>query len=71
MDIYSKPGTKVTYLGRNGYDYQRENADKVLKVGQIYTVKSIDVHSCKSYVKFEEIPDQTFNSVMFDHVRFK
>lgn len=69
MNIYSKSGTKVTFLNKNGNDWQRAVANKIFKVGQIYTVKSIDVHSCVSYVEFEEFPEKTFNSVMFDDIK--
>ena len=69
MDIYSRPGTKVVYLGENGYDSQRETANKILKVGQAYIVKNIDVGDSYSYVALEEVPNQTFNTVMFDNIR--
>ena len=69
MNIYSKPGTKVTFLDKNGNDWQRAAASKIFKVGQIYTIKNIDVHSWVSYVEFEECPGKTFNSVMFDDIR--
>lgn len=68
MDIYTRPGRKVIFTGCNGHDHQREHANKVLSVGQAYTVKYIDVHSFCSYVELEEVPGE-FNSVMFDDFR--
>jgi hypothetical protein len=68
MDIYSKPGTKIVFINKNGYDHERESANKILKVGQIYTVESIDVRSFVSYVKLEEVPGKGFNTVMFERI---
>jgi hypothetical protein len=70
MDIYSKPGTKVEFLDRNGHEWERKEAEKILEVGQIYTVESIDVGDWCSYVTFEEVSGE-FNSVMFDNMRLK
>jgi hypothetical protein len=71
MDIYSPEGTKVTFLDRNGTDFDRVEAEKILKVGQVYTIKSIEVYDWVSYVTLEEVPDKTFNSVMFDNLKLK
>lgn len=68
MDIYAKPGTKVKYLGKNGYDAERERAKEFLEVGAVLTVKEIDVHSWVSYALFEEVPGVWFNTVMFEEV---
>lgn len=67
MNIYSQPGTKVIFLDKNGTDSDRENAERILKVGQIYTVKSINVQSWISYVTLKEVPNRMFNSVMFEN----
>ncbi|MHA2280289.1 MAG: hypothetical protein ACXAC5_05515 [Promethearchaeota archaeon] len=69
MDIYSPPGTKVTFLDRNGTELDRAEAERILKVGQIYIIESINVGSWRSDVTLEEIPNKTFNSVMFDNIR--
>ena len=66
MDIYSKPGTKVIYLGENGYEADRAKANKYLEVGKEYTVRSIDVGGFMSQVELEEVVGITFNTVMFD-----
>lgn len=68
MNIYSKRGTKIVFIGENGYDHDKASAKEILKVGQEYTVQSIDVRSCISYVILEEFQNKTFNTVMFDEV---
>jgi len=70
MDIYSVSGTKVMFLDKNGSDYDRVEAEKVLKVGQIYTIVDIQVSSWISHVKLEEVSGR-FNSVMFDNIRLE
>jgi hypothetical protein len=68
MDIYSKPGTKVYFLGANGYEAELAHAMKTFLIGQHLTVKRIDVGSSISYVEFEEYPNRMFNTVMFNNV---
>jgi len=65
MDIYTAPGRKVIFMGVNGYDYERAEALKLLTVDASYTVNNIEVNSSSSYVEFEELPGERFNSVMF------
>lgn len=68
MDIYSTPGTKVVFLDKDGAENERAAAERILKIGQIYTVADIDVMDWRSEVTLEEIPDKTFNSVMFNNI---
>lgn len=66
MDIYAKPGTRITYDNfEAGYDYQRQEAEKYLKRGWVYTVDYIEVHRFTSDVYLKEIPTISFNTVMF------
>lgn len=65
MDIYSKEGTKVKYMNKNGYEGDREYANKFLKEGKVYTVEDIEVGGFMSYVYLKEFPSKPFNSVMF------
>ena len=58
-------GRKVKYLNKNGYDHDRERANKFFKEGEILTVKEIYVDSWSSTVEFEEFPGKVFNTVMF------
>ena len=70
MDIYARPGTKVKFLGKNGYDYQLKEASEMFEVGLVLTVKSIEVGDSSSSVVFEEMPGKSFNTVMFEEVYF-
>jgi hypothetical protein len=66
MDIYSREGTKVVFLGFNGYPSQVEGAiEDGLIAGQQYTVSYVDVGSSYSYVSLEEFPSKEYNTVMF------
>lgn len=67
MDIYSRPGTKVKFIGRNGHDYQLAKAKEIFTEGQILTIKQIDVSNWSSSVQFEEVGGW-FNTVMFGRV---
>lgn len=68
MNIYARPGTKVVYLDKYGYDWQPIDARKngFIK-GEQYTISSIDVHSSSTTVYFYEIKGG-YNSVMFADV---
>ena len=68
MDIYSPPGTRVKYLGFNGHDNDKEQGDKFLTAGQIYTIKETVVGGWHTDVYLEEVGGQGFNSVMFGAV---
>lgn len=71
MDIYSPPGTKVIFDSNGGYDHDKQEAAKVLKLGETYTVRRIDVRLSHSYVFLEEVSlpgGFGFNTVMFKAV---
>ncbi len=68
MDIYAKLGTSIRYLGVNGYDSDREYANKYLSVDSIYTVKRTEVGNWSSSVELLEFPDKLFNTVLFSEV---
>jgi hypothetical protein len=74
MDIYSKRGTAVRLQMKDGeifggYDSDKKHALKYLKPDTIYHVKSTDVQNWTTDVYLEEVPDQWFNSVMFERVK--
>lgn len=58
-------GRIVYFLNKNGYDIERELANKIFKKGQALTVKEIYVDRSSSKVEFLEFPNQQFNTVMF------
>lgn len=65
MDIYAEEGTKIVFLGKNGYPSELEYAKKVLEVGKVYTVKYVDIEFSISYVTLKEVKNALFNTVMF------
>lgn len=65
MDIYSKPGDRIVFMGRNGYEYQLQEAKLVLSIGGTYTIKRINVENWSSSVELLELPGKWFNTVMF------
>lgn len=79
LDMYSRNqrykseespyGRKVTYLNMNGYEIERENANKHFTKGQELTVKEIYVGRSSSEVEFIELPNKKFNTVMFEDVK--
>ena len=66
MDIYAKAGTRVMFLGRNGYAIDQELAQKHgLVSGNLYTVELTEVSSWHTDVFLTEVPGVGFNSAMF------
>jgi hypothetical protein len=62
---FPRPGDKVLFLGRNGYDHQLKEARKVFLLDHIYTVESCDIGPWSSTLTFVGI-DGSYNSVMFE-----
>jgi hypothetical protein len=68
MDIYAPTGYRVTVTERtinSGYDGDARQANKYLKVGEIYTIEKTEVDKWTTDVWLKEIPGQIFNSVHF------
>ena len=69
MNIYALENHKVKLTTINvGYEYQKEDLKKYLKLGKIYTVQKTDVYSSFTKVYLKEVPDVGFNSVCFEDV---
>lgn len=66
MDMYAQRGSKVIFTGQGGRDSDKEFANKYLKVGEVYTVKTTKVFDWISFVVLEELPFKDFNTVMFE-----
>lgn len=64
----SPEGRKVRFLNKNGYSIQREDALKHFNEGDILTVQEILVDRNSSEVEFKEVPNERFNTVMFEDV---
>lgn len=68
MNIYAQEGTKVKYLGKNGYDHDKKDIEKLgVKTGDIFTVESTVIGNWMTMVHFKEISG-VHNSVMFEEV---
>lgn len=69
MNIYSHPGTKVSWSNTNaGYTSDQELAKKHLQLGSIYTVSRTSVGTWFTAVELKEVPGVAFNSVIFENV---
>lgn len=71
MDIYSERGSKVTFLNHHGREFDLVKARKYLKQGEIYTINSIEISGWSSKVFLKEVPETSFNTVMFDNIENK
>lgn len=65
MNIYTKKGEKVEYMGVNGYDSDLKHANQFLKRTQTYTVLETIVDAWHTDVILEEFPEEKFKSVHF------
>jgi hypothetical protein len=63
MALGTAVGAKVVFLSSGGYDGERENAEKILTVGAVYTVSAVEIGGFSSTVTLEGLG--TFNTVMF------
>lgn len=69
MDIFkAKDGSKVRFLNKNGYEFERNKAAEFLVEGQVYTVDRVEIHNWHTDVWLKEVPGFRFNSVHFDDV---
>lgn len=67
-DIYSPAGTKLVFLGENGYSAELLDALMVLEKGKTYTLKASNIGHSYTDFELEEFPGQKWNSVMFSKV---
>lgn len=69
MDIHSKPGTRVRYIGCDdaqvSYGGSADDPRKELLVGGEYRVDHTEVHDWYSHVVLRERPGRRFNTVCF------
>lgn len=72
MNIFAIKGDKIKFSNPNyGYEDDRKQADKLLKIGKVYTVERVEIGEVKSVVYLKEFPLETrgFNTVQFSDVR--
>jgi hypothetical protein len=68
MSTLIPPLTQVVYLDDHGWDEDREEANRYLKKGEIYTVLFAEQSSDYTDYYLLEFPYIGFNSVMFDPI---
>jgi hypothetical protein len=69
MEIYAKENDKIVYKNINsGHEHDQKEANKYLIAGNIYTVDYTHVESFHTDVYIKEVPNISFNSVMFEDV---
>lgn len=56
---------EVIYTAAGGYEFQKQQADKVLKRGERYEVEKVFVDDWGVYFYLKEIPNRSFNQDMF------
>jgi len=64
---WPEKGTRLRFLGKNGYDFQLQEALRVLNVGAVYTCTDCRVGDWEHSVALENVPGR-FNGVMFEVV---
>lgn len=64
LPLDAKPGAKVIFTGKNGYEGERVRAVKALEVGREYVLETFDVGRFDSRVTLEGVQG-SFNSVHF------
>ncbi len=70
MNIYAKRGTEVVFAHPDaGYLAHQKQGKKYLIPGQTYIVERTVVSPWHTDVYLEEVPGQSFNSVMFEEVK--
>lgn len=70
MTNKSPKGRKVIFLNKNGYSFEREQANNLFAEGTELTIKEIYVGNSTSKVEFEEHPNVSFNTVMFADITY-
>lgn len=61
---WPRAGDRMTFLGKNGHNYELQAALKIFEVGAEYTVRGCDVGDWRHTISFEGKPGH-FNGVMF------
>lgn len=60
-------GDRMRFLACNGYAFERDEAMKVMRPGDVFTVSECRVDSFSHSVRFKEISG-SWNGVMFEQV---
>jgi hypothetical protein len=68
MSIWAGEGDLVKFDARGGWDGEKRYALKLLNLGEIYEVESVEVHGSSSYVTLKGYKEQ-FNTCLFAPVQ--
>jgi hypothetical protein len=68
MSLSTPIGSYVQYMNKNGYDKDRELANRHLIEGDIYKVTGMDVFGYTSSVYLQDFDGIGFNTVMFKNL---
>lgn len=68
LSKFPQDAEKWRYTDRGGYDLERELARRVMKAGDVLTVKNCKVGRSDHQVEFVELPGAWFNGCMFEKV---
>ncbi|CAN5584349.1 hypothetical protein BH20ACI4_BH20ACI4_02000 [soil metagenome] len=65
---FPKPGAKLRYRGTNQFWFTNiiANAERELRIGEIYTLKNIELASSWASITLEETGDTEFSLGFFD-----
>ena len=65
---FHKPGSKIRYRGTTQFWFANiiANADRELRIGEVYTLKSIELASSWACITLEETGDTEFSLGFFD-----
>ena len=64
------PNMKVRYAHPEcGYPHDQEQCNRLLDPDKVYTVSTVEEESWRTKYFLRELPNETFNSVMFEEVK--
>ena len=68
LERFPKPGAKLRYRGTNQFWFTNliANAERELRIGEIYTLKSIELALSWACITLEETGDTEFSLGFFD-----
>lgn len=68
MNLQLTKGTEIRFSRKHESDFDQRHAKEYLKENESYTVEKIEVEGWSSKVFLYEVPNVSFNTVMFEEV---
>lgn len=69
MDIFNNAKRQVVCVDNDvGSTFPGFEHERLLTVGEKYTVIDVEVHSWHTLITLNEFPDKQFNSVLFEEI---